>query len=42
MWTQVQDIGPGPRGYHSMAFDPSSGTTLLFGGYDGKHYLGDT
>jgi hypothetical protein len=31
-WVQLQDIGPGPRWGHGMAFRPGAGRTVLFGG----------
>ena len=31
-WTQRQDIGPGPRWGHAMAFDSVRGRTVLYGG----------
>lgn len=43
-WQRIQvSDGPGPRQGHASAFDPSSGTTILFGGAgrDGN-VLGDT
>ena len=49
-WTQRQDIGPGPRWGHAMAFDSVRGRTVLYGGAAvppadtkvGSHLLGDT
>ena len=49
-WTQRQDIGPGQRWGHAMAFDTSRGFTVLYGGASvppadasvGSHLLGDT
>lgn len=31
-WTQVSDIGPAPRIWHSMAYDPERGRMVLFSG----------
>jgi len=31
-WTQRQDIGPGPRWLHAVAFDSKNGRFVLFGG----------
>lgn len=31
-WTQRQDIGPGPRWNHAMAYDSTRGCIVLFGG----------
>jgi hypothetical protein len=31
-WTARQDMGPGPRVFHSMAFDPTRSRVVLFGG----------
>ncbi len=49
-WTQRQDIGPGPRWGHAMAFDSTRGCTVLHGGASvppadtkvASHLLGDT
>jgi hypothetical protein len=42
-WTQRQDIGPGPRSAHSMAFDIVRSRIVLFGGAAaGTTILGDT
>src|SRR5262245_41703913 len=40
-WSQVSSIGAAPRYFHKMAYDPSSGRALLFGGV-GSSYFGDT
>jgi hypothetical protein len=32
LWTQKQDIGPGPRHFHAMAYDTSRKRVVLFGG----------
>jgi hypothetical protein len=32
IWTQKQDIGPGPRSSHAMAYDAARRQVLLFGG----------
>src|SRR5205807_2469554 len=31
-WTKRQDIGPGPRWRHAMAYDSARGRIVLFGG----------
>jgi hypothetical protein len=42
-WTQRHPAsGPSPRSDAAVAFDDANGITLLFGGFDGKSYLGDT
>ena len=49
-WTQRQEIGPGPRWGHAIAFDNSRGCTVLYGGASvapadtklASHLLGDT
>jgi hypothetical protein len=48
-WVLRQDMGPGPRWRHGMAFDGQRGTIVMFGGLqlaavrgDGSGYLGDT
>ncbi len=49
-WTQRQDIGPGPRWGHAIAFDDGRGCTVLYGGASvapadttlASHLLGDT
>jgi hypothetical protein len=41
IWTSVPGAGPGARSYASMAFDPSTGGLILFGGYDPSE-LADT
>jgi hypothetical protein len=35
-WTEINDIGPTPRGYHRMAFDSERQVTVCFGGKDGN------
>lgn len=35
LWVQRQDIGPGPRVFHAMTYDPGRKRVLLFGGMDG-------
>ncbi len=42
LWVQKQDMGPAPRAYHGIAFDPSRGTLVLFGGLVGGKVSGDT
>ena len=42
LWTQRQDIGPGPRGNHALAYDPPAQRVLLFGGAGQGFALGDT
>src|ERR1035441_6585189 len=43
-WTQRSPLAPSPsaREHHAMAYDSVRGRTVLFGGYDGSSYLGDT
>src|SRR5205823_7867781 len=42
-WTQLQDIGPGPRAPAGMAYDSDRGRSVLFGGVSQNvAYLGDT
>ncbi len=41
-WTQVQDIGPSPRAFHSMAHDSARGRSVLFGGLAQAGEMGDT
>jgi len=43
-WTEVLPTGeiPPARAGHRMAYDPSSGTVLLFGGWNGTAYYNDT
>ncbi|MCE7996089.1 MAG: hypothetical protein HEP71_29185 [Roseivirga sp.] len=40
-WRKMRAEGPVGRDHHAMAFDPTSQSTLLFGGYR-EGYLGDT
>jgi hypothetical protein len=42
LWTQKQDMGPKPRSNHAIAFDPTSGKTVLFGGANAMRFLNDT
>jgi hypothetical protein len=43
LWTQKQDVGPGERNSHAMAYDSIRGFTVLFGGADPDGNLfGDT
>ena len=42
LWVQKQDIGPAPRAYHDMAFDPLRGRLVLFGGLGDGKVTGDT
>jgi len=43
LWSQKQDIGPLPRGYHAMSYDSHQQQTLLFGGVSfNNEYLSDT
>jgi hypothetical protein len=41
-WTRLNVTGPEPRWGHKMVYEKSTGTILLFGGYDGKKYYDDT
>jgi len=43
-WTQVTPMGdmPSPRSGHRMAYDPTTATVVLFGGWDGTAYFNDT
>jgi hypothetical protein len=41
-WTQIADIGPGPRRDHALCFDTVRNVALLFGGASGGGSLGDT
>ena len=44
-WTLRQDIGPGPRAQHAMAFESKRGRLVLFGGQTTTNLaitLGDT
>jgi hypothetical protein len=34
LWTELQNMGPHPRGLHSAGWDPQAGTVVLFGGID--------
>jgi hypothetical protein len=42
LWVQKQDIGPGPRAYHDIAFDPGRSKLVLFGGLVAGKATGDT
>jgi hypothetical protein len=42
LWHQVSDMGPIGRSYPALSYDSKRGRTVLFGGHDGKTYLGDT
>src|SRR5262245_6854725 len=42
LWTQRQDIGPGPRAGHSAAYDGVKDRTVLFGGSVEGSYVGET
>jgi len=42
VWTQVVDIGPSPRGFHTMRYDSHRHEIILFGGFDGSIYTADT
>lgn len=44
IWTNLGPTGETPAGRagHRMAYDPTSGTTILFGGWDGATYFNDT
>jgi len=44
-WDEVDKGGAGapePRGFAAAAYDPATGSTVLFGGYDGDVQSGDT
>lgn len=44
-WDEVDQGGAGapePRGLAAAAYDPATGSTVLFGGYDGDIQFGDT
>ena len=41
-WAQRDDSGPPARADHGMAFDSTSGRTILFGGTNGPTTFGDT
>lgn len=41
-WRQIQDIGPGPRGWAAMAYDSDRSRSVLFGGNGQSGFLGDT
>jgi hypothetical protein len=42
LWTQKQDMGPVARTGHAIAYDPLREKGVLFGGAEGRRYLGDT
>lgn len=39
-WTKLASTGPSGRAGAAMAYDPATGQTVLFGGFDGTNYLG--
>lgn len=41
-WTEVTTNAPTPRYYHAMAYHEPTASTILFGGFDGVDYWGDT
>src|ERR1051325_6059622 len=42
-WVQLSPaVSPSPRSYMAMAYDPMTGKTTMFGGFDGSSYLNDT
>jgi hypothetical protein len=41
-WTQIQDIGPGPRALMAMAYDSDRSRSVLFGGRNQSAFVGDT
>jgi hypothetical protein len=41
-WTQIEDIGPGPRMLPALAYDSDRGRSVLFGGSNQTGFLGDT
>jgi hypothetical protein len=42
LWTQKQDIGPGPRVNHAMAYDSVHELVVFFGGFDFVRRKNDT
>ncbi len=42
VWTPWNIVGPGPRAYASLVYDPSLGAVLLFGGKAGAMDFNDT
>jgi len=40
-WTRVNAVGPGKRLLHAMAFDPTRGRLVLYGGEDGMKLFDD-
>src|SRR5215208_1976767 len=42
LWTQKEDIGPSPRGGHTMAYEAARQRVVLFGGYGSTPPFGDT
>jgi hypothetical protein len=41
-WTQLPIAGPSPRSFTKMVYDSNRHRTVLFGGYDGTQFVGDT
>jgi N-acetylneuraminic acid mutarotase len=43
-WTELKPTGTAPsaRALQAMAYDPTTGKLIVFGGYDGRTYYGDT
>ena len=41
-WTQVPITGPTPRTFTKMVYDSNRHRTVLFGGYNGSQFVGDT
>lgn len=41
-WVERTSSGPGPRVWHSMAYDSGRGRCVFFGGFNGSSVLGDT
>jgi hypothetical protein len=44
LWSQKQDIGPSPRGFHTMTYESQKQKTFLFGGVVSfaNNYVNDT
>ena len=41
-WTQVPIAGPTPRTFTKMVYDSNRHRSVLFGGYNGSQFVGDT
>jgi galactose oxidase-like protein len=42
LWVQRQNMGPVPRAWHDLAFDPGRARMMLFGGISDNDFFGDT